>query len=76
LTDAKAHLSQLVQAALEGEPQRIIRHGREAVVVVAADAYDAAARPRRSLAELFAPLRGVSLDIDRPKEDNREPPRL
>ncbi len=69
-------MSQLVQAALEGEPQRIVRHGREAVVVVAADTYEAATRPRRSLAELFAPLRGVALQIDRPKEDTRELPSL
>lgn len=32
--EARAHLSALIDAALSGRPQRITRHGKEAVVVV------------------------------------------
>lgn len=74
LTEAKAQFSSVVQDALEGKPQRIIRNGREVVVVVAAEAYDAAMKPRRSLVELFSALRGAEIEIDRPKDDTREVP--
>ncbi|MFZ4860058.1 MAG: type II toxin-antitoxin system prevent-host-death family antitoxin [Desulfuromonadaceae bacterium] len=52
LQDAKNQFSKLVEAALHGEPQHVTRHGREVVVVVAADEYlrmeqsKAAAMPR------------------------------
>lgn len=34
LQDAKAQFSQVVEAALQGEPQHVTRRGREAVVVL------------------------------------------
>lgn len=39
LQDAKARLSELVRSAQSEGPQRITLHGRDAVVVVAADDY-------------------------------------
>lgn len=39
LQDAKNQFSKVVDAALHGEPQHVTRHGREVVVVVAADEY-------------------------------------
>ena len=36
---AKAQLSELVEAALRGEPQRITRRGRDAVMVLSEQAY-------------------------------------
>jgi len=39
LQTAKAQLSELVEAALRGEPQRITRRGRDAVVVLSEQAY-------------------------------------
>jgi prevent-host-death family protein len=40
LQDAKARFSAVVDAALSGEPQIVTRHGRRAVVVMSATAYD------------------------------------
>lgn len=51
LQDAKNQFSKVVDAALHGQPQHVTRHGREVVVVIAADEYyrlekqQAAARP-------------------------------
>lgn len=39
LQTAKAQLSQLVEAALRGEPQRITRRGKDAVMVLSEQAY-------------------------------------
>lgn len=40
LHDAKNKFSAVVTAALKGEPQRVTRHGKQAVVVVAAEEFD------------------------------------
>jgi len=74
LTDAKARFSAVVQLALEGAPQRVLRNGREAVIVVAESAFDAATRPKRSLVELFAALQGSEIDIESRQERDREAP--
>ena len=73
LTDAKARFSAVVQRALDGTPQRIIRNGREAVIVVAETAYEAS-RPKKSLVELFAPLQGTNVELGARGERNREAP--
>ncbi|SKA01813.1 prevent-host-death family protein [Trichlorobacter thiogenes] len=39
LQDAKNQFSKVVDAALHGSPQHITRHGREVVVIIAADEY-------------------------------------
>jgi antitoxin Phd len=41
LQTAKAQLSELVEAALRGEPQRITRRGKDAVMVLSEKAYAA-----------------------------------
>jgi len=41
LQTAKAKLDELVEAALRGEPQRIARRGKDAVMVVSEQAYGA-----------------------------------
>ncbi len=41
LQDAKARFSQVVEAALQGEPQHVTRRGKEAVVVLSEAAYRA-----------------------------------
>lgn len=76
LTEAKAKFSALVNEALLGEPQRVLRNGREEVVVVNASAFDALSKPKRSLIELFSALRGVSIDLDRNEQDSREIPKF
>ena len=54
-SEAKARLSELLDAALRGEPQIITRRGDEAVVVVSARSYRARVERRGgSLSEFFA----------------------
>ena len=40
LGEAKAKFSELVRRATAGQPQRVTVHGKDAVVIVAADAFD------------------------------------
>jgi prevent-host-death family protein len=72
LTDAKANLSRLVQRALEGRPQRIVRGGRESVVVVAEPDYDQATRRGRTAVGLFSALRGAGLQLERDRDIGRD----
>lgn len=51
LQDAKTQLSQVIEAALKGEPQHITRRGKRAVVVVSEETFDAYKRN----AQLAAP---------------------
>ncbi|HUZ49870.1 MAG TPA: type II toxin-antitoxin system Phd/YefM family antitoxin [Candidatus Dormibacteraeota bacterium] len=74
LTEAKAKFSALVDRAISGEPQRVLRNGREEVVVVDAATFDVLAKPKRSLVELFSALRGVDIDLERVEDDTREVP--
>jgi prevent-host-death family protein len=71
-TDAKAQLSKLVQRALDGQPQRIVRGGREAVVVLSERQYNEATAPRRNLVDLFSTLRGSGLELEREPDLGRE----
>jgi prevent-host-death family protein len=73
LARAKAHLTELVDAALAGTPQIITRHGEDVVVVIATKQYSETVARRTSLAEFFAqsPLAGVDLDIERNCSESR-----
>lgn len=53
LQDAKTQFSQLVEAALAGEPQHITRRGKPAVVVLSEQAFDAYKRNARACAPGF-----------------------
>ncbi len=53
LQDAKTQFSQVVEAALRGEPQHITRRGKEAVVVVSEQAYAALQNSARAAAPGF-----------------------
>jgi prevent-host-death family protein len=70
LADAKAHLSEVVESALKKGPQVITRHGRKAVVVVAAEEWERKAQRQGTLADFFAasPLRESGLEIERPQD--------
>ena len=76
LQEAKARFSEVFRLAQERGPQRVTKHGRTAVVVLAADEYDRLSRSARpgSLVQFFAesPLAGLDLDIDRPRDLGRE----
>ena len=64
LQDAKDNFGALVNAALAGEPQRVTRRGRPAVVVLAAREYE---RLRR-LEQADAPTLGELL-LEMPRDD-------
>jgi prevent-host-death family protein len=72
LTDAKTQLSEVVRRALEGEPQRIVRSGRDAVIVVAEAAYVRATARGKTAVELFSALRGAGLDLQRDPDTGRD----
>ena len=77
LQDAKARFSEVFRLARESGPQRVTKHGREAVVVLPAEEFarltEAQAR-KGSLFEFFAasPLRDSGIDLDRPRDLARE----
>jgi prevent-host-death family protein len=74
LADAKAHLSEVVESALKEGPQVITRHGRKAVVVVAAEEWERKTKRQGTLADFFAasPLRDSGLEIERPQDGPRD----
>ena len=53
LQDAKTQLSQVVEAALAGEPQHITRRGKPAVVVLSEYAFEARKRNAQGCAPGF-----------------------
>ena len=72
LQEAKNQLSTVVENALTRGPQTITRHGEPAVVVVAAVDFKKSKARRRSILELFEPLRGLDLEIKRDKSPSRK----
>ena len=77
LQDAKARFSELFRLARERGPQRVTKHGREAVMVIPVEEYTRLVHSearKRSLSEFFAasPLRGSGIDLDRPRDFGRD----
>jgi prevent-host-death family protein len=74
LANAKAHLSEVVERALKQGPQLITRHGRKAVVVIAAEEWERKSQRQGTLADFFAasPLRDSGLAVERPHGGLRE----
>ncbi len=56
LQDAKNRFSAVVDAALAGDPQRVTRRGRPAVVVLAVDEYERLRDIEKANAPTFAEL--------------------
>ena len=56
LQDAKNKFSALVKAALTGEPQRVTRRGRPAVVVLAEEEYERLCRLEKAAAPTLGEL--------------------
>ncbi len=71
---AKAHLSAVIERALNDGPQTITRSGRKAVVVVSVKDWERKERRKGNLAEFFAasPLRGARIRIKRAKGKPRK----
>lgn len=68
LQDAKARFSEVVRRAREQGPQRVTLHGKDAVVIVAADAYDRerARHTGRRLVEALAVSPLGDIELERP----------
>lgn len=81
VAEAKARFSEVVLRARAGEPQRVSRYGKDEVVVVSIDDWNAmsarheaaVARPRGSLLDLLEPLRGSGLVLERAPGGARTP---
>ena len=56
LQDAKNKLGAVVEAAVAGDPQRVTKRGKPAVVVLAADEYERLRRLEKATAPAFADL--------------------
>jgi prevent-host-death family protein len=54
LSQARAEFSKLVERALAGEPQRVTRHGQEAVIIVSEQEWGERCRSATSLGALLA----------------------
>jgi prevent-host-death family protein len=55
INEARANFSKIVERALAGEPQRVTRYGKEAVVIVSERVWRARARSAPTLGALLAP---------------------
>lgn len=68
LQDAKTRFSEVVRQAREHGPQRVTLHGQDAVVIVAAEAYDRerAGHTGRRLVEALATSPFGDIAFDRP----------
>ena len=76
LQDAKARFSEVFRLARSRGPQRITKHGKEAVVVIPTEEYEQllrGARQPRRLVEFFAksPLAGSGIRLDRAPDYGR-----
>lgn len=72
LQDAKTQFSQVVDAALQGEPQHVTRRGQEAVVVLSEANYRALREAARASAPGFvAHLLAIPKDGGPPAEPRR-----
>jgi antitoxin Phd len=74
VVEAKARFSELIDKALHQGAQEITRHGKRAVVVVAAKEWDRRATRQDSLVEFLdrSPLRGSGIEIRRLRDRPRE----
>jgi prevent-host-death family protein len=74
VAEAKAKLSEVIEKAQTTGPQRITRHGKEAVVVVSAEEWERKTKRKGNLAEFLAasPLRGSGLQVERLEDHPRK----
>ena len=64
LNEARAEFSKVVERALAGEPQRITRYGKEAVIIVAESAWRTQQKRAATLGDLLAKFAEMEGDED------------
>lgn len=64
--DARARFSEVIDAALRGQPQRVARRGKDAVVVVSEAEWNrrTGSGPKRTLGEFLATYPLAAEDVD------------
>ncbi len=74
VSEAKAHLSELIDEAIDDGPQVIARNGSRAVVVVAVSEWEQKSKRSINLADFFAAsrLRGANIRVERTMDLPRE----
>lgn len=77
LQDAKARFSEVFRLARSHGPQRVTKHGKEAVVILRAEEFErltGRARHPQGLVEFFrqSPLAGSGIDLERQPDYGRE----
>lgn len=74
LQEAKAHLSEVIQKALNEGPQAVSLRGRPAAVVLSRTEYDRLTHPKPNFVTFLreSPLHAVELELDRDTSLTRE----
>jgi len=74
VADAKARLSEVIEAARRDGPQTITKNGRSTAVLVSVEEWERKTKRSGSLAAflLASPLRGANVEIERPQDESGE----
>ena len=74
LQEAKTKFSQLINNAIQYQPQIVTKHGNNAVVVLSFQDYEKLVEPKKDLVSFLrdSPLVGVDLDIARSRDMPRD----
>ncbi len=72
LQQAKSQFSQLVDEAINNEPQIVTRHGNKAVVVMSYREYCALLKPETNLIDFMRSSPLLDLDLNRDKQPPRD----
>jgi antitoxin Phd len=72
LQEAKNQFSLVVDNALTQGPQTVTRHGEPTVMVVSMAEFKKTKRRKKSILELFEPIRGLEMDLTRDRSLPRD----
>ena len=72
LQEAKNQFSLVVDNALTKGPQTVTRHGEPTVMVVSIAEFKRTQPRKKSILELFEPIRGLELDVTRDRSLPRD----
>ncbi len=72
LQEAKNQFSLVVDNALSDGPQTVTRHGEPTVMVISVADFQKIRPRKKSILDLFAPLQGLELKLDRDGSPTRD----